>query len=217
MIKLNFSTTINLLKLLTEKEKKEIRSNFLKMTNAKGEIEKVERITLCDIAAKTSVPAFSVKEYLKTLFAKDYLCETVKMFDYDFHQMQPVKNSDGYVLLHSNNKQLYLHTYIVSKLLSLSYEAFKRRKYVTHHIDFDSTRNSLYNLVPMPLELHMSYHNAVRKSKDSIDIYHYIFSTCKDTEYIELLREYIEMRDVFCMSDIRHFKSLINKRESKIS
>jgi hypothetical protein len=174
--------------LLTQKEKDLILKCFEALTEEK-------KIYLSVLEKQTNIPMFVIKELLKTVYREDFLTSKIHRYDYNYYTLHNVTKNNGiYAIFQKFRndkevKQRYVHTWIVSKILSMDYKELVNMDLVAHHINLDTLDNRPCNLIHMPQILHLQYHRALEKKED-LNVFWYIDEYCLDREYLQMFGYY---------------------------
>jgi hypothetical protein len=156
-----------------------------------------KKIYLSAIERETQIPAFVTKEYLRSILPDSYLVQKINRFDNNYYTLHDTKGDGNRVYAIFQNyvnrskiTQTYVHTWMVCKILGISYQGFVDKGLVAHHINLDKLDNRVINLIPMPFILHVQLHQALLKDPE-IDCFWYINEYCVDNEYLHMLVRYL--------------------------
>ena len=58
--------------------------------------------------------------------------------------------------------RVYLHQYLICKVLEIDVEVLSNNDFIIHHIDEDKTNNDINNLVILPREKHIAWHRILQ-------------------------------------------------------
>ena len=70
----------------------------------------------------------------------------------------------GHVILTNDLyfNRVYLHQYLICKVLKIDVEVLSNNDFIIHHIDEDKTNNDINNLVILPREKHIAWHRILQ-------------------------------------------------------
>ena len=70
----------------------------------------------------------------------------------------------GHVILTNDLyfNRVYLHQYLICKVLEIDVEVLSNNDFIIHHIDEDKTNNDINNLVILPREKHIAWHRILQ-------------------------------------------------------
>lgn len=159
-------------------------------------LENEKKYYLSAIQKETGIPSFVIKQYLSEIFPEDYLVNKVSRFNNPYYTLHDTAGDGSriYALFQLfNNKdkvpQQYVHSWIVCKILDIDNKEFDKQGLAAHHLDEDKLNNCIWNLIPIPQNLHMQLHRALEKDY-SIDQWWFIQEYGTE-EYLRLLVEYL--------------------------
>ena len=114
----------------------------------------------------------------------------------------------GHVILTNDLyfNRVYLHQYLICKVLEIDVEVLSNNDFIIHHIDEDKTNNDINNLAILPREKHVAWHRILQNEdlKDKIKLNDFIESFINQQSIIsyslplkeqERLCKYIELND----------------------
>lgn len=155
------------------------------------------KVYLCKLETQLGIPKYVIKEYLKKNYSLDYLkCKVHKLSNCYFTLRGKYSNNNNkYAIFQRyirpyNREQLYVHTWIVSKILGVSYDYFDKMDFTAHHINFNKLDNRFINLMPMPKNVHTQYHKAILRGINADPLW-FVEEYCVDQKYKILLNDYI--------------------------
>lgn len=118
------------------------------------------------------------------------------------------KQKSGHIILTNDLyfNRVYLHQYLICKVLEIDVEVLSNNDFIIHHIDEDKTNNDINNLVILPREKHIAWHRILQNEdlKNKIKLNDFIESFVKQQSIIsyslplkeqERLCIYIELND----------------------
>ena len=102
--------------------------------------------------------------------------------------------------------RVYLHQYLICKVLEIDVDVLSNNDFIIHHIDEDKTNNDINNLVILPREKHIAWHRVLQNEdlKNKIKLNDFIEGFIKQQSIIayslplkeqERLCIYIELND----------------------
>lgn len=102
--------------------------------------------------------------------------------------------------------RVYLHQYLICKVLEIDVEVLSNNDFIIHHIDEDKTNNDINNLVILPREKHIAWHRILQNEdlKNKIKLNDFIESFINQQSIIsyslplkeqERLCTFIELND----------------------
>ena len=102
--------------------------------------------------------------------------------------------------------RVYLHQYLICKVLEIDVDVLSNNDFIIHHIDEDKTNNDINNLVILPREKHIAWHRILQNEdlKNKIKLNDFIESFINQQSIIayslplkeqERLCIYIELND----------------------
>lgn len=70
----------------------------------------------------------------------------------------------GHIILTNDlyYNRVYLHQYLICKVLEIDVDVLSNNDFVIHHIDEDKTNNDINNLVILPREKHIAWHRILQ-------------------------------------------------------
>lgn len=70
----------------------------------------------------------------------------------------------GHIILTNDlyYNRVYLHQYLICKVLEIDVEVLSNNDFIIHHIDEDKTNNDINNLVILPREKHIAWHRILQ-------------------------------------------------------
>ena len=114
----------------------------------------------------------------------------------------------GHVILTNDLyfNRVYLHQYLICKVLEIDVEVLSNNDFVIHHIDEDKTNNDINNLAILPREKHVAWHRILQNEdlKNKIKLNDFIESFINQQSIIsyslplkeqERLCTFIELND----------------------
>lgn len=74
------------------------------------------------------------------------------------------KQKSGHIILTNDLyfNRVYLHQYLICKVLEIDVEVLSNNDFIIHHIDEDKTNNDINNLVILPREKHIAWHRILQ-------------------------------------------------------
>ena len=102
--------------------------------------------------------------------------------------------------------RVYLHQYLICKVLEIDVEVLSNNDFIIHHIDEDKTNNDINNLVILPREKHVAWHRILQSEdlRNKIQLNDFIESFINQQSIIayslplkeqERLCMYVELND----------------------
>ena len=114
----------------------------------------------------------------------------------------------GHVILTNDLyfNRVYLHQYLICKVLEIDVDVLSNNDFIIHHIDEDKTNNDINNLVILPREKHIAWHRILQNEdlKNKIKLNDFIESFINQQSIIsyslplkeqERLCIYVELND----------------------
>lgn len=118
------------------------------------------------------------------------------------------KQKSGHIILTNDlyYNRVYLHQYLICKVLEIDVDVLSNNDFIIHHIDEDKTNNDINNLVILPREKHIAWHRILQNEdlKNKIKLNDFIEGFIKQQSIIayslplkeqERLCIYIELND----------------------
>lgn len=143
-----------LISLIDKKDKRIIRNKvYLQMYIHK-------RVFIKDIARslKNKYALFHILFYVKEVLH-------VEPKDISFSKANYLTTQkSGHVILTNDLyfNRVYLHQYLICKVLEIDVEVLSNNDFIIHHIDEDKTNNDINNLVILPREKHIAWHRILQ-------------------------------------------------------
>lgn len=74
------------------------------------------------------------------------------------------KQKSGHIILTNDlyYNRVYLHQYLICKVLEIDVDVLSNNDFIIHHIDEDKTNNNINNLVILPREKHIAWHRVLQ-------------------------------------------------------
>ena len=187
-----------LISLIDKKDKKIIRNKVdLQMYIHK-------RVFIKDIvrSLKNKYALFHILFYVKEVLH-------VEPKDISFNKANYLTTQkSGHIILTNDlyYNRVYLHQYLICKVLEIDVDVLSNNDFIIHHIDEDKTNNDINNLVILPREKHIAWHRILQNLdlKNKIKLNDFIEGFIKQQSIIayslplkeqERLCIYIELND----------------------